>query len=260
MGEKRGMYLVYLDESHDENNFVVSALMIHETMWNDSFHHLKQFRKYLLDNYGIPSTKELHARDLAAGRGWLRPIGKVNRAKDIPKYQRWIIYENFISCIGDLSYYGGKCINACIPVRKGNADYFSVDRVLNRIQTYCRKNKDHALLIFDNGNEKFYRNIYRQMRVHNPIPSQYGSWGISGAYTKNITLDHVIGDTFFKESKSDYFIQAVDFIAFSLLKKEDINPPKWAKKSNIVSLFDKHLKDILVLEATSKDKQGIVRN
>lgn len=252
------MYLVYLDESHDQHHYIVSALLIHETMWNDSFNHLKEFRKSLFTRFKIPLTRELHARDLAAGRGWLRPVGKVNRKKDLTKYERSLVFNEFMACIGRMDYYGVKCINSCIPISKGNADYIAVDRVLNRIQTFCRKNKDHALLIFDSGNEKFYRNIYRKMRVYNPIPSQFGSWGIQG-YTKNITLDHIIADTFFRDSKYDYFIQAVDFIAFTLLKKEDPSPPKWAVNSGIIHHFDTYLQNILVYEASSNDPQGIVR-
>lgn len=256
------MYLVYLDESHDEHNYVISALLIHETKWNNAFEHVKNFRKVLLTKYKIPLSRELHARDLAAGRGWLRPIGKIKRSKDLTKHERAIVFKEFMECIGQLHNYDVKCINACIPTKKGDAASIAVDRVLNRIQTFCKKNstnnKEYALLIFDSGNEKFYRNIYRQKRVYNPIPSKYGSWGNEG-YTKNITIKNIVADVFFKESKSDYFIQVVDFIAFTLLKKEDPSPPNWAIKSGVVNHFDNYLGNILVREASDKDLQGIVR-
>ncbi len=77
-----------------------------------------------------------------------------------------------------------------------------------------------ALLICDEGKEADYTRLVRKMSVHNPIPSRFGTWVGSSKTTKNIPLDRIIEDPFFKDSKKSYFIQMADFCAYSLLRKE----------------------------------------
>jgi hypothetical protein len=252
------MYLIYLDESHDENHYVISSLIIPESSWNKVFDKIQSFRREARKRYQIPLSKEFHARELGAGRGWLRPIGKVNRSKDLTKYERSIVYKAFTKFIGNLSKHGVKSINACIPISKGDADEIAIDRVLNRIQRFLRDSEESALLIFDHGNDKFYRKLYRQRRVYNPIPSMFGSWG-PGESTRNLVLEKIVGDTFSHDSKYDYLIQAVDFIAFSLLKKEDPIPPKWVSTNNLNRCFEGELRDILITQASRRDELGVVR-
>lgn len=42
-------------------------------VWSESFALVKAYRERLRESYGIPLHKELHARDLVAGRGELGP-------------------------------------------------------------------------------------------------------------------------------------------------------------------------------------------
>ncbi|SFJ78191.1 DUF3800 domain-containing protein [Thermoflavimicrobium dichotomicum] len=254
------MYIAYLDESHDKNHYVVSALIIHESQWNQVFDALKEFRKYLKEKYKIPLSRELHARELAAGRGWLRPYGKGSKTRhlDVHKRDRARIFKLFTrGVIGKLDRYGVKTINACYKMSLGNAEEKAIEAVLNRLNRFVKEKNDHMLVVFDKGLETFHRKLYRKLRIYNPIPSKYGMWE-DGRATKNITLDKIIADPFFHDSSHDYFIQAVDFIAFSLLKLEDPTPPKWAIKGKINKAFD-HFKKIIEYEACKKDKiYGVV--
>lgn len=252
------MYLAYLDESFDDNHYVVSALLVPEERWNDAFEILKDFRKSIRDQYKIPLYKELHARELGAGRGCLRPYARNNRKKDLNRTERWDVYHRFMSVIGSLHTCDVKAINACIPMSKGYAESIAIDRVLNRIQRFCEEIDDFAVVIFDQGKDVFYRRVYRKMRAFNPIPSKYGAWEDGSSY-KSIPVFRIIADPFFHESDKDYFIQAVDFIAFSLLKKEDPSPPKWAIDGKITTSFEHYLDPILLKKATSKDSLGILR-
>lgn len=263
------MYLVYLDESYDVNNYVMSALLVPEENWNDAFDTIKNFRKYIRDKYQIPLHKELHARELGSGRGCLRPFAKKNRHKDLNRPQRYDVYNKFMETIGSLAEYDVKAINACIPIPKSldgkmdnknklSAEETAVDRVLNRVQRFCKGKDDYALVIFDQGKDVFYRQIYRKMRVYNPVPSKFGAWE-DGRFVKSIPLDRIIADPFFHDSRNDYFIQAADFIAFSLLKREDPSPPKWAINGGITKAFEDFLDPILLKEATENDPLGILR-
>lgn len=249
------MFLVYLDESHDQTNYVISALIVHQSEWNEVFNKLKQFRLYLSEHYKIPLTRELHARDFLAGRGWLRPAGKVRRDKDVPRRERHIIFHEFMNVIKELNV---RSINVCYPIRKGNAEDQSLDRIFNRVHTFCSKSDEQAIMIFDQGNDKFCRTAYRKKRVYNPIPSAYGAWE-NGLFHKNIRINNVIADPFFKDSSIDYFIQVVDFIAFTLLKKEDPTPPSWAVSGDVHTAFETYMGNIVVREAHRYDPLGVVR-
>ena len=94
------------------------------------------------------------------------------------------------------------------------------------------------------------------MRVHNQIPSQFGVWGDSGEKTKNIPLDKLIEDPMFKDSKTSYFIQLVDFCAYSILRKEVENIQK-----NVLGIQDAFLalEPIFEKKACKYDKYGIIK-
>jgi len=74
-----------------------------------------------------------------------------------------------------------------------------------------------CILVSDEG--KDYSKLIRKMRVHNPIPSQFQIWP-DGSQNRNIPLDRIIEDLFFRDSARSYFIQMADFCAYALLRSE----------------------------------------
>ncbi len=122
----------------------------------------------------------------------------------------------------------------------------------------------NAILIFDNGNNRNIVRKIRKMRRFNPIPSNsiFG-WGKDemfmskfGHSFKNIPIDRIVEDPNFRESNESYFIQIVDFIAYSLLRKE-CPVPKFIS-NGFSNTFD-CLLPCLVKEANRKDAFGIIR-
>lgn len=212
--------LIYLDESGDiswsaskgTRNFALSAIAVPEESWNEIFDKLKSYRKWLRDRYDIPMSKEIHARDFLNGRG--RP----SRSQIITKHVRVQIISTFVKNFSNFACrHGVYAINVCMPNRPGQNGYdLGVDRMLNRIERTLKARDRRGVLIFDEGKEHLIRRISRKMRVFNPVPSQYGSWGPSA--TKNITTDRLIGDPFFRNSGDDYFIQASDLLVYCVLK------------------------------------------
>ena len=93
------------------------------------------------------------------------------------------------------------------------------------------------------------------MRVHNPIPSMYGSWE-TGEKTKNIKTERILADPFFKESNNDFLIQVVDFIAFSLLKHYEPTTPH-VEKYQLNKMFPL-LEPILLKKANRRNSLGVV--
>jgi hypothetical protein len=96
------------------------------------------------------------------------------------------------------------------------------------------------------------------MQVYNPIPSAFGTWS-GGSRTTNIRVERIIEDPFFKESHRSYFLQLVDCIAFSLLKKE-VAPTSNIKRYGINRMFDDTVSHICYTSAARYDPLGIVRN
>nr|WP_150959312.1 DUF3800 domain-containing protein [Aneurinibacillus sp. XH2] len=253
------MDLVYLDESGDviyteskgTRNFVLSAFIVPEESWNEVFEVIKRFRKYLKRDFEIPLYKELHARDFLNGRG--RPSKK----RIITKGERVEITRSFFRGLSEyLQEFNVYAINVCVPNKAGINNYdVAVDRMLNRIQRTLKKRERQAILIFDEGKEHLVKRLYRKMRVFNPVPSQYGYWE-NGNYTKSILTDRIIADPFFRNSSDDYFIQVVDFIAFSVLKHFE-PPTNHVERYQINELLNL-LEPILYKDASRYHPLGIV--
>ena len=201
------MWFAYLDESKDNNNFCVySALIVESDAWNQTFQATKDFREGLKKKHGIYVRQELHAWKFVAGKGQIadKRINKDARAK---------IFEETMNFIAGAGLF--KIISSV-----NTDEFYAFDRLMNRINRTAEANKTNVLLISDAGQEPQFTKRIRKMRVHNPIPSNQGSWKDTGKPTKNITLDHMIEDPFFKDSRSSYFIQLVDFCAYALLRSE----------------------------------------
>jgi hypothetical protein len=115
--------------------------------------------------------------------------------------------------------------------------------------------RHYAILFCDQGKEQAYTKLARRMAVHNPIPSQFGQWP-EGETTRNVPIENILEDPVFKESGRSYFIQLVDFCAYSLLRRERPVPSK--TKYGLDMAFQL-LDPILVKQATRKDPQGILR-
>ena len=98
-------------------------------------------------------------------------------------------------------------------------EFIAFDKLINRLNRTAKRFNKNALIICDEGQQIEFTRRIRRMRVHNPIPSSYGVWE-DGKSTKNITIDNIIEDPFFKNSEQSYFIQMVDFCAYALLRME----------------------------------------
>jgi hypothetical protein len=73
-----GLDIFYVDESHDRNHYVVTAIRIPflrnvegnwQIVWPDFLTGAKEWRKRIKNEVGIPRAKELHGVKLASGRG-----------------------------------------------------------------------------------------------------------------------------------------------------------------------------------------------
>jgi hypothetical protein len=58
-----GTYLVYVDESYDDDLFCLSALILKATAWREVFKAVKDHRAQLKERYGIPLRKAASRTD-----------------------------------------------------------------------------------------------------------------------------------------------------------------------------------------------------
>lgn len=238
------MHLIYIDDSRDEHLCVFSALAVSIDQWHMAFQQIRDFRRALRKAYGIYVYKELHAWKFVSGRG--RPSDRV-----VTKGQRAAIFKDALKLLADLP--GARLFNAVAPRKQ---DEKAFEWLLNRVNRTLQAWGSYAVLVCDEGKEIAYTRLVRRMYVYNPIPSQYGVWMDTGQSWKNIPLERIVEDPFFKDSAQSYYVQLVDFAAYALLRRE--RPIASKTRYGLDKAFDL-LSPILVREATCKDPEGIIR-
>lgn len=278
-----GTYLVYVDESYDDTVFCLSAMLLKATEWREAFTKIKDYRAQLKERYGIPLRKEIHARDLVAGRGRLTP----DATTDMGKWERSRIFRGLLELVTTIP--SARLFNIAL-LKAGETDpqLKAWDRLLNRVDRTLRAVEDkertvrrqihdvvarhapeladsaelrlrfegRAIFIADEGRDVEITRVMRKMNVHNPIPSAFGRWP-EGA-VRNTPIGRIVEDPVFRPSESSYMLQLVDCVSFALLKRE-VPPTPNIKKYGIHKMFDELLPSICVKAASKTDPLGIVR-
>lgn len=274
----------YVDESYDKDKYCLSAISIRHSDWKECFDKVREHRVNLKKDYGVFLSKEIHARDLIAGRGRISPT-------PIGKWRRSRIFHDLLQLVSGLP--GVLLFNVCLDsANYKDPQMVAWDRLMNRIErTMLEQEKrelplrrkllrsvflelsnddyekiekrlniyrSRAVVIADEGREGEITKALRKMHVHNYIPSKYGAWG-GGQLARNITTDRIIEDPVFKRSDRSYFIQLADCVAFALLKREVWPTPK-IHKYDIHKMFDQTVASVCFKAASPRDPLGIVRS
>lgn len=241
MSSLKIMYLIYIDESYDETHYAYSAIFINAFRWNDYFNYLLTWRADWYENHQVPLDYELHATKFIGGRG------------DFPSVKNKEFRANlFYEAIGRIEKMDDvKIINAITGNKKKHMLLF--EYMLNRINRTLEEHNACGVLICDEGNENKLTSILRKMKKSNPIPADEYHRQHMGYYERDIPLHHIIEDPLFKTSKSSYFIQLADFLAFSLLRNE--KPLEKSTLDPVKNAFNQ-LDQSLVKVVFSKDPKG----
>ncbi|HAZ27658.1 TPA: hypothetical protein DCY67_03430 [Candidatus Acetothermia bacterium] len=237
------MYQIYVDDSRDGHLCVFSALAVFSDRWREAFSMVRQFRRDLRDRDGIPVHTEFHAWKFVSGRGRLGE-------RIVPKVRRCEIFKDALRMVAGLP--GARLFSVVFPA---HAEERAFERLLNRIHRTMEAWDSRAIRICDQGKETVYTRLTRRMGVYNPIPSCYGTWPGTGRM-RNIPIDRILEDPVFKRSDPSYFIQLVDFCAYSLLRQERPIPSK--TRYGLDQAFAL-LSPIYVREASRHDPDGIIR-
>lgn len=252
--------IAYIDESGDDgmikyssNIFILTALYMHASNWNENYELLKRFRQYLKDNYKIPIKEEFHTAHFFKDKD---PYRKYNLTNDD---RRKIVFL-YAKVIGNLN---GKIINTIIDkenVLKENYPVLS-NALTYTIQRLENDSDWRYIIVSDKGRVAIMRKTARALRCYNPISSMY----IDRTYY-NAPIKNMIEDILEKDSEESYFIQISDFVSYIVnlyykyyVKKEDI--PKriscWLSLDDIKQLMD-ILKYSFNLNASSNNEYGLV--
>ena len=251
------MRIYYIDESEGPRYYVRSALGVNAERWNGLHGRIQDWRTALAGDYSVPTSRELHACDLLAGRGKLARID--NTGRRLTPEQGAEIFMNGLRIIENAAHtLGGiEVLNVCL--RKADFkgyERISLDRLLNRINSSVAADGRYAHLIFDEGGERMVRRLYGKLRSANPVPSRYETWE-DGAPTKNIPIERIIGGPSFRSSQDDDLLQMADLIAHALLKQEE-EPSQRVTELGIHLAFG-ILDHALNRRASRRDPQGVVR-
>lgn len=234
------MHLVYIDDSYEKPRQIYSAVAIPANRWAACFAEIKAWRRKLKESDGILITKEFHATSFCAGRGRLGP-------QVVGKYRRSLIFREALELLNGME--GVKVFNVC---RSSNLDW-AMERLLTRINKTMQTWDSHAVLMFDEGKEAEITRLLRRMGAFNPVPV-YVAPGVTEM--RNLKLDRILEDPVFKDSERSYFVQMADFVAYSLLRKEQPLASKNAYGYH--ECFD-ILTDVAAREASLTDPMGVIR-
>lgn len=206
------MRIAYYDESGDDGYpqyssplFALSALYMHYLQWQANFDRIKDFRRRLRDDYGLPVKTEFHTKYFVLGK---RPY----RALGLSESDRVEITGLVADMIGSLEL---KIISVVIAKPQlarrdvsvlDTALKFSVQRIENDLDP-ARNPSERFMIITDPGRVGAMRGTTRRIQRINYIPSRFGPQ----PYRREISA--LIEDPMQKDSKESYFIQLAD-VAF----------------------------------------------
>ena len=262
-----GIDVFYIDESHDNRLYVVSALAIPlirptdagmRIVWADYFEAMKIWRKEIADHVDIPKKRELHGVKLASGRGnFYKGRYNFSRAKASGAYRRILRSLTFLPEGAIMSASATRANPLYGNTRLSAAMY----ALFQRMRTQCAARRVNAIVFFDQGHPE-YRKLYRQAQVFLPTGSRLGGWD-GGAATRNMPLDMFFKDGNEKSSKECFFTQVADLIAYSAFlkrKHEEGQLTDWQSAYNLGNLYDEIPRDkINTLVYQRNPRDGIVR-
>jgi len=256
------MYLAYFDESGDDGYpkysseiFVLTSCYLHHQKWQEVFNSIKEFRKQLKNDFGIPIKLEFKTREFILNKN---PYKNFN----ITNENRKEILKIMADFLGNIDV---KFINVVINKKKisgndypvlENAVKFNIQRIENDL-VIDPLNK--FLIITDEGRIGKMRSTTRKIQKINIIPSKF-----IGRYRREIKL--LIEDPLPKKSQESYFIQICDFVAFFvyLYGMKKFSDGKWAKRlsailneNELIEIMNK-IKPVLNLKASNSNEYGIV--
>jgi hypothetical protein len=239
------MFLIYIDESGDTGHknsptkyFVLSAIILHETNWQNTFEDLVMFRRSLRTRFGLKMNEEIHASEFINGSPKLNVNITRNDKLDILKRcLKWLDSRKDISIV----------TIRCDKNAHSEKDIFdfSWKVLIQRIDNTLAFNNfpnatesDKGLIIADNTNGGKLTNLLKQMRHYNRVPNSISH----GSGSRNITLRSIIEDPIMRDSAESYFHQMVDVVAY--FARQYYEPNRFIRNKGARTFYTNFLKNV----------------
>jgi hypothetical protein len=254
------MFLMYVDESGDTGlvnsptrYFVLSGVVIHELIWREYLEVLIAFRRRMRLTFGLKLREEIHAAHF---------INRPGALVRIPRNNRLSIIRHFADEAANLRDIN--IINVVVDKAGKSAGYDVIEQAWRALVQRFSKTMSHrnfrgpanaderGLILPDMSEVKRITQTIRRMRRFNPIPNQ----PTFGPGYRNLLVENLVEDPFFKDSRHSYFLQVADLAAFLLYQR--LAPSAYSRKKGVPAYFSR-LRPVLCTVASSSDPDGIVR-
>lgn len=219
-------YVAYVDDSGDESSFALGCVLVPTPQWLDVHDELVAFRSQLSKLRGFRMQHELKASHLvtpsASGTGPWRGLG-------VPRRTRIGIYRAALSVLDSLAPTV-RTLAVVAPSRehekfKGDAVEECWDKLMERLETFCRYNKTECILLPDDGNPATVVRLARRKRRFGYAPSAFGG------SSRKVPFVQLVDDPFPRASKGSYLLQWADLVAPAafrrVIPRQDVPPNLW---------------------------------
>ncbi len=179
-------YLVYVDDSGDETQDLLTAVAIPVTSWTALLEGWKKYRRWVAKKFEIPTSTELHALDLGTNsknvRGGLPAMRPGNRNK--------IATAGFQT----LAASQARVLTMYAPVPEGSGKLYS--ELVDFVHEFCLFHDSHAVMYYDGTAESLRK--------------------ITTSVHRNLDYNRrVLEDPRGYSSSESHLIQMADFVAYS---------------------------------------------
>jgi hypothetical protein len=228
------MYFIYIDESGDTglknspgNYFVLTGLVIHETKWKSILDDLIVFRQNLRATYGLKLREEIHSSQFVQDGHPLAGVGRNVKIYILRQCLDWLAARTDVHVITVAIHKQGKPQGYNVFE---NAWQALIQRFENTIQHQNFPGgfaNQRGMIMPDNTDVKKLTGLLRKMRRFNAVPSQQ-QYNQNGSGYRNLMLQYIIEDPFYKDSAASLITQMVDVVAY--FARQHFEPNNRVKK------------------------------
>jgi hypothetical protein len=260
-----GIDVWYVDESSDNRYVAACAVSVPflrrdtnglwHVVWGDEFKKVQAFRLNLRAQHGVPARKELHALNLASGRGSYRGKGK-------PRFGKRAGASVYLWTLQNLNFLQPTSIISVVAQRgKKLYGYGELEAVMYALFQRMQRQSDTTgrvgFTFFDQGHAEF-RTLYRRARVHLPTGSALGGW--ASGLSKNIPMSSFVKDGNEQDSRHSLYVQIADLVTYAALlriRKRYGGLTPWQTRFGLGDAYDAIPVQVCNLRAAPAEPRGV---
>ena len=210
------MFFAYFDESGDTGfdssptgTFALNALLVDDRRWLSALDQTVAFRRFLRDQFRIPTRAELKASWLVHNKGDIRPCGLTYQAR-MAAYAAAMRFQRKCGVFRTFTILIDK---SRITKRPSDVREIAWRYAIQRLERFGSANRENLHVIPDEGHGDFIVKKIRAMRRFSHVPSAYGTEALKRDAT------NIVEDASERNSRESYFVQLADLNAYAAFRK-----------------------------------------